>query len=207
MSSTPDVQRPDGRTARRDRNRLAVLDAMIELFSEDVDPGPEAVAERSGVSPRSVYRYFEDRDELLRAAIDRQLELTYPLQLIHQIGRGSLEERIDRFVNARLRLYEAVASSARTARVRGRVNPTVAEMVSLTHRGLREQVVLQFAPELELLDARDQRSVLSTVDALTQFETLDLYRIVQGLSTSMVRTVLVDALRALFDPATTSDTE
>ena len=48
----------DGRLARRDRNRAAVLDATIALFSEgDLDPAPELVAKRADISPRSVYRY------------------------------------------------------------------------------------------------------------------------------------------------------
>jgi len=43
---------PDGRTARRDRNRLAVLDAVIELFAEgDLDPDPEAVAAGAACHP------------------------------------------------------------------------------------------------------------------------------------------------------------
>ncbi|MEY2436739.1 MAG: hypothetical protein QOF97_1575, partial [Acidimicrobiaceae bacterium] len=36
---------------------------MIELFTEgDFDPNPDVVAQRVGVSARSVYRYFEDHD-------------------------------------------------------------------------------------------------------------------------------------------------
>jgi len=89
----------DGRSARRDRNRLAVLDAVIELFSEGVlEPTPDDVAARVGLSARSVYRYFVDRDALLRAAIDRSFERVMPLYLIltqfesldhYRIHRGS----------------------------------------------------------------------------------------------------------------------
>ena len=62
----------DGRTARRDRNREAVLDAVLELFSEDAaSPAPDDVAARSGVSLRSVYRYFDDMETLIRAAMAR----------------------------------------------------------------------------------------------------------------------------------------
>ena len=58
----------DGRTARRDRNRDAVLDAVIELFTEGhVGLVAADVAERSGVSLRSVYRYFDDLEALARA--------------------------------------------------------------------------------------------------------------------------------------------
>ena len=54
-----DATQTDGRTARRDRNREAVLDAALALFTAgELEPTAAAVAERSGVSLRSVYRYW-----------------------------------------------------------------------------------------------------------------------------------------------------
>lgn len=95
----------DGRSARRDRNRLAVLDAVIELFSEGVlEPTPDDVAARVGLSARSVYRYFVDRDALLRAAIDRSFERVMPLYLIHAIGEG---ESLDLLADALHTLLDA----------------------------------------------------------------------------------------------------
>ncbi|MEI2697696.1 MAG: hypothetical protein V9E94_04890 [Microthrixaceae bacterium] len=40
----------DGRTARRERNRAVVLDAVLDLFAEggSPNPTPDQVAERSG---------------------------------------------------------------------------------------------------------------------------------------------------------------
>jgi AcrR family transcriptional regulator len=190
----------DGRAARRDRNRTAVLDAVLELFSEgNVDPGPEEVALRVGLSARSVYRYFEDRAALLRAAIDRNLEVTFPLYLIHGIGEGPLDGRIDRFVTARLRLYEAIAATSRAARVRASANEVIREQVEVTRRALREQIDKQFAPELGALPGRRRRAVAAAADALFQPETLDIYRVHRGFSSTETRTLLIDALHALLD--------
>src|SRR5205814_1922909 len=80
-------------------------------------PSPEEVAQRSGVSLRSVYRYYSQPPELLRAAMDRHLEQVLPLREIDAIGEGPFEARVDRFVDARLRLYEAIAPAARAARM------------------------------------------------------------------------------------------
>ena len=92
----------DGRSARRDRNKTAVLDAVLELFQEgSLSPGPVEVAQRCGLSPRSVYRYFDDADELVRAAVDRHLELTLPYFHLSAIGQGPRDERIDRFAERR----------------------------------------------------------------------------------------------------------
>ena len=191
----------DGRMARRDRNRVAVLDAVIELFSEgNLDPTPEAVAQRVGLSPRSVYRYFDDRDALMRAAIDRHLESVWGLYLIHAIGEGDLDGRITRFVDGRLRLYEAIAATARASRMRAAANEIVRDQVELTRRALREQIEKHFGPELEALDPRRRRARIAAVDALCELESLDHYRIHRGFSSGETRNLLVDALHALLDP-------
>src|SRR5262245_27280839 len=117
----------DGRTARRERNRVAVLDAVLALFSEgDLRPTAEAVAHRSGVSLRSVYRYVADRGELVLAAIERHHAKIEDLFLIPDLGRGPLADRIERFVAARVTLYEAIAPTHRAARRLAPPNPLVA---------------------------------------------------------------------------------
>jgi AcrR family transcriptional regulator len=199
MSSLSQVARDepwgDGRTARRDRNKEAVLDAVIELFTEDnLDPGPDQVAERVGLSARSVYRYFEDREGLVRAAIERHLERVFPHYLIHAIGEGPLESRVERFVAARLHLYQTIAATARASRLRAVNDPIVAEQVAATRRALGHQVARHFAPELRPLPAAERRSVSAAVDALCQLETLDHFMVHLGLSRPQTHRLLVDAL-------------
>ena len=124
----------DGRSAIRDRNRDAVLDAVLDLFSEDnLSPGPEEVALRVGLSVRSVYRYFDDHDSLTRAAIARNIEKVTPLFLIPAIGEGELDSRIDRFVDARLRLQVAVGPTFRAARIRATFDPNQPFVASRLH--------------------------------------------------------------------------
>ena len=171
----------DGRTARRDRNRVAVLDAVIELFAEDVlAPRPEQVAERSGVSLRSVYRYFSDPAELLRAAMARHLERVTPLLRIPDIGAGDLDDRIDRFVDARLRLHDAIAPVARAARAAAPRNEIIRAQYDRTRSTLSAQVETHFGPELQAMPAPQRRAVASGIDALSQLEGLDHLRLHQG---------------------------
>lgn len=203
-----EVEQPitDGRSARRDRNKLAVLDAALELFTEGfVDPDPEMVAARCGLSPRSVYRYFEDHEALLRAAIDRNLEVVLPLYLLHAIGEGPLDDRIERFVSGRLRLYEAIAATSRAARVRAATSEIVADQVELTRQALRGQVEKHFAPELRSLPAKQRRLRTATLDALCQIETLDQYRLHQSLSLKETHLLLVEALHTFLDPVPTAN--
>lgn len=197
---------PDGRSARRDRNRNAVIDAAIELFTEGVlDPDPEQVAGRCGVSPRSVYRYFDDREALLRAAIERRFESVAPLAHIHEIGNGPLEDRIARFVDARLRLYEAVAPTARVSRRRAETSDIVRAQVELSRQQLRTQVQRHFARELRALPARRRRSLTNAIDTLTQLEGLDHSRVHLRCSVADTRSMLVDTLHLLLDPERSHD--
>jgi TetR/AcrR family transcriptional regulator, regulator of autoinduction and epiphytic fitness len=185
----------DGRTARRDRNRVAVLDAARALFSEGIlEPSPDQLARRSGVSLRSIYRYVADDDDLIRAAIDRHLEVVGPLFVIERIGEGDLEHRIEAFVGCRMRVYEAIASTARAARLRAPTNAVIRKQLEDGRRRLGGQLELQFAAEL---DRPNRRAVVAAADALTQIETIDLYRVHRGLSAKETRAVLRTALRAL----------
>ncbi len=192
------VPSTDGRLARRDRNRAAVLDAIIDLFTEgDLDPSPDQVARRAGISPRSVYRYFDDREALQREAIDHHLARVLPLAQFPDIGVGPLVDRIPAFVTHRVRLYETVAATARATRRRAATDEIVRERLEWTRRNLREQVEHQFAPELAAMPTRTRRARVAALDALCELESLDHYRVHRGFSTSETETLLVDALHAL----------
>ena len=195
----------DGRTARRDRNRLAVLDAVLELFSEgDLTPPPEAIALRSGVSLRSVYRYMSDVDDLAHAAIDRHLERVGPLFAFEAIGEGPFQHRVAAFVTARLRLHEAVAPVARAALARTRMRLAPASDIigaSLNARRglLRVQLSRHFAAELSTF-GREADAILAAADALTQIETIDWYLVDGGYTLDQTRDALVTGLHRLLGP-------
>jgi AcrR family transcriptional regulator len=178
QTTTEADSRVDGRTARRDRNRLAVLDAVLELFEEgNLNPGVHDVAERSGVSLRSVYRYFEDLDELITAAIERHLERTRPLFDIDRIGEGPLSERIHRFTERRLRLFDAMRVIYRASRVRAASDPQVQSGLMDTYQWLGEQTHRMFAPELRRIDDHQARTdTHHAIDVLTQFDSLEHLR-------------------------------
>ena len=132
MSNIDRRRRRRRRAHRRDATATAdlVLDAVIELFTEDqLAPNAADVAARSGVSLRSVYRYFEDQDALVRAAISRHAERVAPLMDVPGLGEGPLEDRINRFVTWRMRLYDAAAPTARAALLRRSGNHLLREQL------------------------------------------------------------------------------
>jgi AcrR family transcriptional regulator len=196
--SDPTPPSVDGRTAIRDRNREAVIDAVLALFVEGViSPSPEAAARRAGLSVRSVYRYFADRDDLVRAAIARRLEMVDPVFEQATLVDGPLAARIERLVAGRLTLYEATQATQRAIRTRAALDPLVEEHVALGIQAMREQVAGQFAPELEALDPERRRLRLDACDALLQLTTIDLLIERVGRTPEEVAAVLTEALASV----------
>jgi len=188
----------DGRTARRDRNRDLVLDAVIELFTEDqLAPNAADVAARSGVSLRSVYRYFEDQDALVRAAIARHAERVAPLLEMPDPGKGPLDERVARFVAGRVRLYEASAPTARATLLRAPANHLLQEQIDRLRETLRRQTEAMFAPELSEMSAPHRRAATAAVDILVQFESAEHLRVRLGYSPTQTADILRRSLAAL----------
>lgn len=164
----------DGRTARRNRNRDAVLDALIALADESNDEPPiESIAERAGVSYRSVYRYFDDRTDLMVSAITRVMGYLWPIFDVENLGHGTLDDRIQRLISVRLAAYRKLAPLARSAVHRRANEPAVAEGYDRVRDYLREQLEQQFEPELAAMAVPERRLVLAALDTMFQFEALD----------------------------------
>ena len=185
----------DGRAARRMRNRTAVLDTAIALFAEgNLQPSPAEIATRSGVSHRSINRYFPDNRALLRAAVDRQVEIGIPLFRIHAIGKGPLDDRIDEFVRVRLDAFEVLGGTARAATLLSATSRIVRTELAAVRDLLTDQVDRQFAPELAALPEPRRQASRTAVDALFQFESLDFYRRLRGLAQPVAHELLTQAL-------------
>src|SRR3954469_716010 len=96
----------DGRTARRDRNRESVVQAMLDLFREgNLAPGADEIAARADLSPRSLFRYFDDIDDLTRAAIELQQRRVIPLTALDVDADAPLPARITALVEQRVRVF------------------------------------------------------------------------------------------------------
>lgn len=193
-----DATELDGRRARRGRNREAVVDALLAFFREgELNPSVASVAERSGVSLRSVFRYFDDLDEMGRIAIQRHIEDIKHLFDLPGIGVGSRQERIERLVAHRIEWYEAVAPVARASMLRAPFQPVIAEGLQFRRELLRSQIERQFAPELEALPIGERFAVAAAADVLTSFESLEMLRTHRDLSTTKCASVLTESLDRL----------
>ncbi|HEU4840199.1 MAG TPA: TetR/AcrR family transcriptional regulator [Ilumatobacteraceae bacterium] len=192
----------DGRRLRRDRNRDAVVDALLDLIrAGEMAPSADAVAARAGLSARSVFRYFDDIDDLCRVAITHQLAAVRPVLHTAISAAGPLDERIAALVGQRVRLFEAMGSVGTFARLRAPFQPLVAEQLDTARRILRDRLRATLGPELDTLDVETADSIVAAADVLCSFESFRLLREVHGRSARAAAGVMTDGVRALLAAA------
>ena len=188
----------DGRVARRQRNIDAVLDVVLEMFEEEsMLPTIEQVSTRSGLSLRSLYRYFADPGELLEATIKRSDERMAPIAQLSAIGEGPLSGRIDDFVAMRLRLYEVAGPSFRASVANASRHASIRAELARNRDRMREQFELQFEPELAKLKPAERQTLLASGELLTQLDSIDYLRRHRQLDIPEVEATLIGTLKTL----------
>lgn len=180
----------DGRTLRRERNRDSVIAALIELVRQgQLEPTVADIADLAGVSHRSVFRYFDDLDDLFRTAVDYAVRDALPLAAIPELGEGTLERRVDAFVDSRLRVYAATHMVGRVARYRAATVEAIDNSLRTIVELQRTQARNHFEPELAAMEQANAEFVLDAITTLTSFEAYDTHRRAFGHGTERIRMV------------------
>ncbi len=188
----------DGRVARRQRNIDLVIDSVLEMFAEEaMFPTIEQAASRSGLSLRSLYRYFADPGELLEASIRRSRERGIEYGRLHNIGVGPFDERLNDFVDMRLRIYNAFGPVYRATTANAARHPRIRDERARTRNDMSKQFELQFAPELTKLKPAERAAATSAGDVLTNMDSLDYLRQHRQLTVAETKATLKAGLEAL----------
>lgn len=149
--------RIDGRTARAERTRNAIVEAHLALIGEgDLKPTGERIAERAGVSLRALWANFKDMESLFQASGERLSE-RQDAEFRPVPATLPMARRIDEFCRQRARILELIAPSARAAQLlepfSQQLRNNRASNISRVQREIREL----FAQELDAAGpARDQ---------------------------------------------------
>lgn len=194
----------DGRAARAARTRDAIVDASVALVEEgDLRPTAPRIAERAGVSVRSVFQHFDDLPTLYTAVVQRVVErlavLVVPID-----PAQPLDTRILAFVDHRAALLEAVTPFRRAAAVHGPFSPEIRDAVAEGTAFLRAEVEAAFGPELAAASAGPRRELLDALAATTSWALWDALRSEAGDSPVEAQAVVARMLRSLLagpDPA------
>ncbi|GAA1365958.1 TetR/AcrR family transcriptional regulator [Streptomyces beijiangensis] len=187
----------DGRAARSQRTRLAIIDAIRALNDEgDLRPTAPRIAKQAGVSLRTVWMHFEDMESLLAHAGRRDVEIL--LSLLEPIPPQSpLAERIEAFVAQRAHVLETMAPSWRAARIH---EPFSAELRLIKQETLalaRADVESVFDTELARLPAPAREVLLDALLATSVWPYWETLRTDLHLSEEQARTTLDLTIRGL----------
>jgi AcrR family transcriptional regulator len=184
----------DGRRARRHRSRDLAVDALLDLLNEGIArPTAQQVAERSGVSLRSIFRIFDDVQSLHMAASDRQMSRVRHL-FVDIVATGTLDERVRATVATTTRLYEQVAPIRRAALRAAPESAPLQLQLSRARGWLRAEIDRVFAAELERLGDPD---LTAAVEAILSFEAWDQLRSAQGRSVARAAASVSRAVETL----------
>lgn len=162
MSTTSQLDEPidgstdqpvDGRTARAVRTRDALVDATIALVEEgDLRPTAPRIAERAGVSVRSVFQHFDDLETLFSAMGARMVERLS--ELIRPIDPSApLDQRTREFVEQRCRVHEVLSPINRAAILQAPTSETIGHQFQAGHAFGAAHLAEVFAPELQAAGA------------------------------------------------------
>ena len=195
MTSTP-VTAVDGRSLRRERNRQDIVDALIGLIENgETEISAALIASKAGLSERSIFRYFDDVNDLYRSVCDLAFSKEIEYALIDDVGIGSLDSKIENFVNQRVRIYTMNEKIAPAARSFAFKNPVIKNQLVLGRKLLRTQIMKHFAEELSVFDKQQQQVAVAIIDSLTTFEYYDMMRSDQKMSVQAIKSVLTESLR------------
>ncbi|MGH9026009.1 MAG: TetR/AcrR family transcriptional regulator, partial [Acidimicrobiia bacterium] len=177
----------DGRVARGARNRDALVDALLELLREGVArPRAREIADRAGLSLRTVFQHFDDLEALHASAADRQREhLTAWFRPL--TADGPTDERVTALVARRAELFEEIAPVRRASLLV--TSPVLDRRRGEMGARLRREVGRALAPELDTAPAAPRADLLAALELALSWESWDALRRVQGLSVAAAKRV------------------
>ena len=195
MTSIP-ASAVDGRSLRRERNRQDIVDALLSLIENgETEISAALIASKAGLSERSIFRYFDDVNDLYRSVCDLAFSKEIEYALIDDAGVGSLDTKIENFVNQRVRIYTMNEKIAPAARSFAFKNPIIKSLLVVGRKLLRTQIIKHFAEELSAFDKQQQQAAVAIIDSLTTFESYDMMRSDQKMSVQTIKSILTESIR------------
>lgn len=195
-SPTAVVPATDGRLLRSERTRQAIVDALLDLIKGGtLRPSSAEIAEKAGVTQRTLFNQFGAMDTLLEAVGQRHVERV--AHLIPQVIEGTVDERAARFCDELAVLLEEVMNIRWAVLTSPEGMERFAHGPGLLTTVLRHQVQEAFDAELSALDLVDRAQVLDAVEIETDPLTWRMRRLQQHKTPDEARALVERVILSL----------
>jgi AcrR family transcriptional regulator len=152
-----------------------------------LNPSVEEITEKSGVSQRSVFRYFDGLEDLRQTVIQHHFSRVEDLLDVAGANEGPLDERIRWFVSTRLKLYEVVANPTRVARTKAPYAPLLAEELARFRSMLADQIRYLFANEFKAMTSSETQDVTMLIASIVSFDSWEQMLTVHNRTPTQIR--------------------
>jgi len=186
-------QSTDGRVLRSERNRLLIIDAMIELVYEGVYmPTAQQVADKANIAIRTIFRHFSEMDQLY-AEVDERMFVRY-IELFSGGKRtGTLQERIKNSINRHAKAYTEITPIALGTMSQLWRSKQVKKSYFAHQKRLRADLE-DWMPELLQVDPNHREAIYG----LISFDYLYRLRVVQGMSRKATVDLIIELVSDIF---------
>ena len=190
----------DGRRARRERSRRAVVDAMFALVHDGkVPPSADDIADRAGVSVSSVFRNFDGLADLQRQALD-EFHLRFAHLFVVDDAARSRAERVRSHVRSRVALSAAAGGLILVARSRALDHEPMVDGVARLRARLADQTRQRFAAEINSLTPAEAANLVALIDTITSRDAFDVMSGAHARTPRQIATAWNGALDLLLAP-------
>lgn len=188
----------DGRRERSRSSRSKIIAAMLDLVGNgDVAPSAARVAEVAGVGLRSVFRHFDDMDELYKEMGDVIEARVMPIILQAPSGATWKEKLID-IAHRRVKVFETILPFRISANLKRFQSPYLMQDYRRMLR-LESETVEAHLPRA----VKDDVVAARGLNVILSFQTWRLLRHDQDLpvddAKAVVRRLLTDAMAGMPD--------
>ena len=195
-SSQPNEAVSDGRTHRSIVTRKKIVEALSGLIREGIlSPTAEQVAARANVGLRTVFRHFEDMENLYREITPQIEQLVMPVVNATLAG-NDWRARLAESIRIRGALYERIAAYQLASQAMRHQSAYLHQQL-MSGAALHRRVLAHNLP----ISLRNNPVALESLDLATSIDTWIRLRREQGLSTDMALAVVQHLVAGLIASA------
>lgn len=201
MPEKPDPA-PAPPTGRAARTRQAIEEAYLELLRSGETPTSTTIAQRAGVTQRTLFNHFADTAALLGSIAERQGE--WLRTNLPEPTQGQLEERAHAYVAQLAPVLEQQQHVRWSATVFGAGTELLIQTLATVRRMVRRRLAALVGDDASGLTPAEKSTLLDALESATDPLTWRVLRTQQGLSMPKAQAVVERTVLGLLHDATRS---